>query len=136
MATGLAAGYGACAAHAARFLYPNDPPAPWTYVARAVDLAMGSSLEFRAPTGVSAVIARQHDTGEVSDFVALSNVCPHLGCKVFWESPNNRFFCPCHNGTFDRAGVATGGPPFKAKQTLIKFPLKLEDGLLFVQIPT
>ena len=69
-----------------------------------------------------------------SDFVAFSSICPHLGCQVNWELQNDRFFCPCHNGVFDRDGNATGGPPAAAGQRLPRYPLKIENGLLFIEV--
>jgi Rieske Fe-S protein len=58
-----------------------------------------------------------------------------LGCQVHWEEKNDRFFCPCHNGAFDRTGVATEGPPALAKQTLKEFKLQVVNGLLFIEAP-
>ena len=69
------------------------------------------------------------------DFIALSSICPHLGCKVHWETQNQRFFCPCHNGAFSAAGVSTAGPPFDVHQNLARFPLKVENGNLFIEVP-
>jgi Rieske Fe-S protein len=54
---------------------------------------------------------------------------------VHWEAQNDRFFCPCHNGAFDRQGNATAGPPAAAGQALLRFPLRLENGLLFIEVP-
>ena len=70
-----------------------------------------------------------------ADFIALSSVCPHLGCRVHWQSQESRFFCPCHNGSFDPQGKPTGGPPLAAGQSLPKYPLKVEHGLLFIEMP-
>lgn len=42
--------------------------------------------------------------------LALSRTCTHMGCKVPWNQGEQRFHCPCHNSTFDRNGVRTGGP--------------------------
>ncbi|MBI4577262.1 MAG: Rieske 2Fe-2S domain-containing protein, partial [Planctomycetes bacterium] len=75
------------------------------------------------------------DRGAVEDFLALSSTCPHLGCRVHWEVQNRRFFCPCHNGSFDAAGRATGGPPAEAGQSLPRYALRLEGGLLFIELP-
>jgi cytochrome b6-f complex iron-sulfur subunit len=46
--------------------------------------------------------------------MALSWVCPHAGCIVPWNESEGRFHCPCHNSTFDRQGVCTGGPAPRA----------------------
>jgi len=136
MVSGLAAGYGAFAAVMARYLYPARPQQTgWLFVTDVASMRVGDALVFRTPGGAPAAIARQDGSGDVSDFIALSSTCPHLGCQVHWEPSNDRFFCPCHNGTFDRSGKATGGPPFDAGQSLLRYPLKVEGGLLFIEVP-
>ena len=136
MAGGLAAGYGAFATIAATYLYPpHDSVTGWLFVNDLARMKKGDSLVFRSPSGASIVIARNGEAGTAADFIALSSTCPHLGCQVHWEGQNNRFFCPCHNGSFDEAGVATGGPPKDAKQSLPRYPLKVEGGLLYIEVP-
>lgn len=44
------------------------------------------------------------------DIVALSQRCPHLGCRVAWCEPSGEFECACHGSTFNRAGEVRGGP--------------------------
>lgn len=136
MAGGLIAAYGSFGAIALRFLYPAHPGRKrWLFVTRVDGMKAGDSLVFRTPAGASVAIARQEATGRDSDFIALSSTCPHLGCQVHWEPQNSRFFCPCHNGTFDPTGKATGGPPFAAGQSLLRYPLKIEGGLLYIEVP-
>ncbi len=133
---GVAAAYGTCGAMAARYLYPaRGRPLGWMFVAREADIAQGASFSYRTPAGERVTIARQALDREPEDFVALSSTCPHLGCQVHWEVSQQRFFCPCHNGTFDKAGRGTGGPPGEAGQSLGRFALKLENGLLFIEVP-
>ena len=135
MAFGLASGYGMFAALAGRFLYPyRSQPPEWLFVAEASSLRPGQSIAFRSPNGQTISVTRLTDNGTVEDFVALSSVCPHLGCRVSWEIQNNRFFCPCHNGAFDATGNPTAGPPADAGQKLAQYPLKIENGLLFIQV--
>jgi len=135
MTGGLVAAYGAFGASAARYVYPAKPPATeWLFVAVVAEMASGA-IVWRSPIGTSIVVARSGKSNDVSDFVALSSTCPHLGCQVFWEPQNDRFFCPCHNGTFDRGGTALSGPPAEAKQSLPRYPLEIRNGLLFIQVP-
>lgn len=135
MASGLVASYGTLIAYAGRFLFPaSRKNGLWQFVAAAQDLALGQSLAYKTPAGARIVIARQGEGDTADDFVALSSVCPHLGCSVHWESQNDRFFCPCHNGAFDASGKATEGPPAAAHQQLTRFPLKVEKGLLYIEI--
>lgn len=133
MVAGLVAGYGTLAAFAARFLFPNRQRREnWQFVATLDQIVLGIALPFQTPGGSKIVIARQQEGDTAECFVALSSVCPHLGCAVHWEAHNERFFCPCHNGAFDAEGKATQGPPAAAGQSLTKFPLKVEDGLLYI----
>jgi len=137
MGAGLLGGYGAFGAIAGRFLYPAGGDArSWQFVTEVGGLRLGESVRFRAPAGETINITRQGEAGTAEDFVALSSTCPHLGCQVHWEAAEERYFCPCHNGTFDAAGVGTGGPPGDAGQSLPKFPLEVQDGVLFVLVRT
>ncbi len=134
MIAGLALSYGKLGAFMGRFLVPTRAAdRGWMFVAETAKLGVGDALLFRTPAGASINIARQ-GPGE-GDFVALSSTCPHLGCQVYWEADKDRFFCPCHNGTFDPTGKATGGPPGEAGQELPRYPLKVEGGLLYVELP-
>lgn len=136
MLAGLAAGYGALARIAARYLYPAQAEArQWLFVTDLASLPKGGSLRYVAPTGEPVAITRQGETGTAADFVALSSTCPHLGCQVHWQSAEQRFFCPCHNGAFDPSGKAIAGPPADAGQALAAYPLKVEGGLLFIEVP-
>ena len=137
MVAGLVGGYGAFGAVAARYLYPARPDeGMWQFVADLSQLGVGDSLLYRAPAGETVNITRGGSRGTAADFVALSSTCPHLGCQVHWQGPQERYFCPCHNGTFDAAGVATGGPPGDAGQTLPRYPLRVDGNLLFILVPT
>lgn len=132
---GLLGAYGTFAYMLGEFVYPAaDKSKGWLFVCTVDTLAEGEALDFNSPTGAKVVVARQGAGTAAEDFLALSSVCPHLGCRVHWESQNDRFFCPCHNGAFDREGKAVSGPPQAANQSLVRFPLKVENGLLFLEI--
>lgn len=136
MATGLAAGYGTMGYIAFEFLKPQgNSKRGWMFVKPVKEFTVGSSLRFRAPDGATINITRSGNAGTAADFKALSSVCPHLGCQVHWEAKNNRYFCPCHNGTFDPDGKGTGGPPGDAGQSLGSYELRVEAGLLYIDVP-
>ena len=62
-------------------------------------------------------------------FIAMSNICTHLGCHIRWIAEQNHFFCPCHNGVFDKSGNVVSGPP---PRPLTRYDVKVENGELFV----
>jgi len=64
------------------------------------------------------------------DFIAMSNICSHLGCRVRWVEEETQFFCPCHNAVFDKAGEVVAGPP---PAPLDRFEVKVENDQLFVR---
>ena len=132
----LAGAYGTLAAFMARFLYPARPtPRAWMFVTELSRLEPGVALHYLTPGGASVSITQQGKANTADAFVALSSTCPHLGCQVNWEAQNERFFCPCHNGVFNPEGVATSGPPAEAGQSLPQYPLKVERGLLYIEVP-
>ena len=107
-----------------------------------VRLGPTSKVELKTPTLFKFTIQRK--TGwivneeEVSvyvltdngrDFIAMSNVCTHLGCRVRWISDQEEFFCPCHNGVFDKEGKVVSGPP---PRPLDRYEVKVEDDQLLV----
>jgi len=136
MVATMTAAYGTLAAFMARFLYPAKPlQRGWQMVIELGGIRNGESLIYRLPNGSPVNVTRIAETGSAEDFLALSSTCPHLGCQVHWEPQNDRFFCPCHNGIFTPEGVAIGGPPGDAGQSLPRYPLKVEGNLLFIEVP-
>ena len=69
-------------------------------------------------------------TSNGQDYVVMSNVCTHLGCRVRWIPEKDGFFCPCHNGVFSKDGTVVAGPP---PRPLDRFESKVEDGLIFIK---
>jgi Rieske Fe-S protein len=136
MVTGLTASYGSLAYMAGRYLYSAAAQdLAWLFVTEESKLKVGDVVRFVTPAGHKITLTRRAIAGAASDFLALSSTCPHLGCQVHWEPQKNRFYCPCHNGAFDPSGVAIAGPPADAKQSLPNYPLKVENGMIFVQAP-
>lgn len=70
------------------------------------------------------------------DIVAHSPICTHLGCNVTWEGNDdypNEYFCPCHNGRFQKDGTNIPGTPPTAP--LHQYDQKVEDDMLFLGNP-
>ena len=136
MAAGLAGGYGGLGLVAGRYLYPARAAAISRQFVTTVDrLPVGASVPYRVPGGESVNVTRRGGGSSAGDFTALSSMCPHLGCRVHWEPQNDRYFCPCHNGVFDAAGVGIAGPPRDAGQSLPRYPLDVREGLVFIEVP-
>ena len=70
----------------------------WTRVAASADVNEGGMRSF--------------DVGSVIGFVrrvdgkleAVSGVCTHQGCRLWFDAPDNRLRCPCHSTSFNPAG--------------------------------
>lgn len=136
MVAGLLGGYGLFAWIGGRFMLPpHTGRLLQQFVTRVSEVAVGQTLLYRTPDGRTVNVTRRAANGTADDFIALSSTCPHLGCQVGWEPQNNRYFCPCHNGTFDAAGKATGGPPGDAGQSLPRYELRVQKGLLYILVP-
>jgi Rieske Fe-S protein len=107
-----------------------------------IPLTATNKVELGTPTLFRARI--QHQTGWIvqeqehaiyvltdngRDFLAMSNICTHLGCRVRWIADRDQFYCPCHNGVFDREGLVVSGPP---PRPLDRYETRVEGGQLFV----
>jgi Rieske Fe-S protein len=46
-----------------------------------------------------------------TDFRAFAGTCTHLDCIVEFQPAEERLWCNCHNGGYDRNGQVTEGPP-------------------------
>lgn len=63
------------------------------------------------------------------DYIALSNVCTHLGCRVRWITEQDQFFCPCHNAVFDKDGNVVSGPP---PRPLDRYEVTVENDQIYI----
>ncbi len=59
------------------------------------------------------------------NFVIMSPICPHLGCRFNWNSSANKFLCPCHGSQFNFDGTHEAGP---APRGLDPLPLRDRNG--------
>lgn len=64
------------------------------------------------------------------EFIAMSNICSHLGCRVRWLEDQEQFFCPCHNGVFDKNGEVLEGPP---PRPLDRFDVMVENEQILIK---
>lgn len=68
-------------------------------------------------------------TEDGRNYIALSNICTHLGCRVRWITDQGQYFCPCHNAAFDKTGLVVSGPP---PSPLDRYETKVEDDQLYI----
>lgn len=101
----------------------------WTPIAAGADLAEGAVHPF--------------DLGSVSGFVrraqgrveAVSGVCTHQGCKLWFDPSADQLRCPCHLTSFSPAGkVVTHALP-TAPNPLPHFEVRERDGMIEVLAP-
>ena len=88
------------------------------------DIAVGDASFFEYK-GTAAVLIRKQD----GSLLALSAVCPHLGCIVQWEKVKQEFICPCHAGYFTADGEVISGPP---PGPLARLPFAVANGTVTV----
>lgn len=79
------------------------------------------------PRGVGILIARVE-----GELYALANRCFHMGCPLEGGKLKGAILtCPCHDWRFDvRDGHFVTAPELRIQT----FPLRLEDGAVFVQL--
>ncbi len=107
-----------------------------------IPIGSTSKVELGTPTLFKAKVERQTgwitDEQELSvylltedgrDYVAMSNICTHLGCRVRWIDDQGQFFCPCHNAIFAKDGSVIEGPP---PRPLDRFEVKVEESTIYI----
>jgi len=89
------------------------------------ELPINTTKRFKDLRGKDLMIVR---TGE-REVKAISTVCSHLGCTVYWQKDRKEFYCPCHNGRFDKDGNVVSGPP---PRPLDSYRVELEGNNVFI----
>lgn len=99
---------------------------PMLPVMRADDLPVGGARAFTYPGAHDTCLLVR--TGE-DRFVAFDQRCTHLSCAVVPEVEKGRFFCPCHNGSFElESGRPLAGPP---RRPLARITLEIQNGVIY-----
>ena len=109
------------------FLYPvpkkKQPP---LFVCMESEVPDKKPLEIEDLRGRKVLLMRKPG-GKI---VAISTVCSHLGCVVFYRPDKKHFECPCHQGYFDENGNPIAGPP---QRPLEHFKTEVRNGKIFIQ---
>ena len=74
-------------------------------VASVADLPVGKGAVYSVQNKPVIVIHTK------DGYSAVSAVCTHLGCIVFWNEQRQVIACPCHEGFFTTKGAVISGPP-------------------------
>ncbi len=94
--------------------------------------ALGKVKDFAKPSVTSFPEHRLHLVRlEDGGFLAMSNLCTHLGCVVPWIPKQGRFVCPCHASAFDRTGNVESPP---APRALDLHPVQILDAVVKVDL--
>lgn len=134
----LAAAYGLFASRALEFIFPErkSPRVRRIFLAFVSDIPQGASRSIPMPSGDQLLLSNTRklnpDTGNT--FLAFSNSCPHLGCKVHWEPLEEHFLCPCHQGVFNSRGVAIAGPPSQSGGSLRRYPIEVSGNSIYAVV--
>jgi cytochrome b6-f complex iron-sulfur subunit len=93
-------------------------------VASTADLPVGSGEVFSVNNKPVLVVHTEEG------FSALSAVCSHLGCIVFWQEQRGVIACPCHEAYFNTNGAVISGPP---PSPLAVYRIQVEGDQIYVE---
>lgn len=100
----------------------------WVAVAAVDALPIGGVLRFTTESLVGFI--RHTDSG----FLALSGICTHMGCSLWWNSGARTFDCPCHGGRFTENGRSASSSPI-AYRALPQIETRVESGQVWIYAP-
>jgi cytochrome b6-f complex iron-sulfur subunit len=83
---------------------------PLTSNAAGGKLPVGSPADYQVGTATYVREGRFWLANADGHLLALSQKCPHLGCRVPFCDSSGRFECPCHGSVFDIGGEWIEGP--------------------------
>ena len=102
---------------------------PLTSSAAGGKLPVGSSADYQSGTATYVREGRFWLANANGHLFALSQKCPHLGCRVPFCESSGRFECPCHGSVFDIGGEWIAGP---SPRGMDRFAVSLEGDVLTV----
>ena len=103
----------------------------------------GRWMRVAASAEVPEGVMHPFDLGSVVGFVrrvdgkpeAVSGVCTHQGCRLWFDAPDDRLRCPCHSTSFSPAGqVLTHQLPI-APKPLPTLMVREQGGAIEVFVP-
>ena len=84
------------------------------------------------PEAIGSIYLRR--TSKTENPVALSSICPHLGCSVDFSTKKDEFICPCHNSMFtvDGARIDPATSPSPRNLDTLDVKIRPEDNQVMV----
>jgi cytochrome b6-f complex iron-sulfur subunit len=92
-------------------------------------LRVGTAGDYAAGTATYVREGRFWLANADGNLFALSQKCPHLGCRVPFCESSGRFECPCHGSVFDIGGEWIEGP---SPRGMDRHPVTLDGETLVV----
>jgi Rieske Fe-S protein len=109
-------------------LTPND--GSWQPVASSADVAADGVMH---PFEVGAVVGFVRRVDGHPE--AVSGVCTHQGCRLWFDQPDDRLRCPCHSTSFSPAGQVLTHQLSISPAPLPKLQVREHNGAIEVFAP-
>ncbi|MEI7617281.1 MAG: ubiquinol-cytochrome c reductase iron-sulfur subunit [Actinomycetota bacterium] len=102
---------------------------PLTAAGASGKMKLGNPANFKPGTATFVNQGRLWVANADGHLFALSQKCPHLGCRVPFCESSGQFECPCHGSVFDIGGEWVKGP---SPRGMDQHPLTVENNELVV----
>jgi cytochrome b6-f complex iron-sulfur subunit len=109
-------------------LTPND--GSWQNVGTSAEVADDGSMHSFEVGSVIGFVRRVDGKPE-----AISGVCTHQGCKLWFDKPDDRLRCPCHSTSFSPEGQVLTHQLSISPAPLPKLEVREADGVIQVFAP-
>jgi cytochrome b6-f complex iron-sulfur subunit len=113
---------------AAGELTPND--GSWQSIGHSADVAEDGVMHPFEAGSVIGFVRRVDGQPE-----AVSGVCTHQGCKLWFDKPDDRLRCPCHSTSFSPEGQVLTHQLSISPAPLPKLDVREADGVIQVFAP-
>jgi cytochrome b6-f complex iron-sulfur subunit len=94
-------------------------------------IKLGSPSQYTDGTATYVMAGRLYVVSTGGHLFAISQKCPHLGCRVPFDDKSGLFACPCHGSVFDIGGEYIKGP---SPRGMDQFTLSIENDELMVDL--
>jgi cytochrome b6-f complex iron-sulfur subunit len=102
---------------------------PLAIPAAGANISLGKIDAFAPDTATYVAAGRLFVVNTGSRVFALSQKCPHLGCRIPFCESSGHFECPCHGSKYDIGGEWIEGP---APRGMDRFRLTLDGDTVVV----